>query len=379
MKKDDCILVAGATGLVGSAILRELVNRGYTNIAGTYYGRKPSAVFKNYVKDYSSLVQSGVIRMYKTDLTNQVQAHNLFKKVRPDFVFDCAAKVGGIYANNTFRADFIYENLRMQNNIIQYSYELGVKKMLFLGSSCIYPKNAHQPIAESELLTAELEYTNEPYAISKIAGIKMCESYYLQHGCNFISVMPTNLYGYNDNYDLKGSHVLPALIRKIHLAKLLDDNNMKGIAKNLKGTCEDGDYIACLKKYGIEKSDGHTILSLWGTGKPLREFMHVNDMADASCFVMENVDAWDMDDDSGEYRNAHINIGSGDEVSIGQVAAMIKDVIGYKGELRFNPEMPDGTPRKLLDCSRLHGLGYRHKITLAEGLKSAFADYLSRM
>lgn len=316
--------------------------------------------------------------MLKVDLTNQSQTIRLFKKVRPDFVFDCAAKVGGIYANNTYRAEFIYENLRMQNNLIHYSYEFNVKKFLFLGSSCIYPKNAKQPMGEDQLLTSELEYTNEPYAIAKIAGIKLCESYYLQYGCNYISVMPTNLYGYNDNYDLNSSHVIPALVRKIHLASLLEQNRMEEIAANISRDCPEMDYIQCLKDIGIERRDGGVCLSLWGTGKPLREFMHVDDMADAACFIMENVDAWELAEGK-QYRNAHINIGTGDELSIGGLSKLIADIVGYRGELRFNPDMPDGTPRKLLDCSKLHGLGFRHKISLEEGLKSAYADYLSRL
>ncbi|TCK62029.1 GDP-L-fucose synthase family protein [Seleniivibrio woodruffii] len=378
VKKTDCVLVAGATGLVGSAIVRALAERGYTNIVGTYYKKTPAPVYKNYLKNYSEMIKSGQLRMIKTDLTDQRQTKNLFSRVKPDFVFNSAARVGGIYANNTFRAEFIYENLRMQNNLIHYSYEFSVKKLLFLGSSCIYPKNAQQPINEAQLLTGELEYTNEPYALAKIAGIRLCESYYLQYGCNFISVMPTNLYGYNDNYDLKGSHVIPALIRKTYLASLLDKGDMKTIEDNLKNECEGTDFEGCLKKIGIEKKDGRTVLNLWGTGSPLREFMHVDDMADASCFLMENVDAWDMDNGSGTYRNAHINIGSGDEVSIKELSRMVAEVVGYKGELRFNPEMPDGTPRKLLDCSRLHSLGFRHRIPLKDGLVSAFNDYLSR-
>jgi GDP-L-fucose synthase len=378
VKKSDCVLVAGATGLVGSAIVRALAERGYENIVGTYFKSKPAPVYKNYLKNYPKMIKSGQVRMVKCDLTNQSQTISLFRKIQPDFVFNSAARVGGIYANNTYRAEFIYENLRMQNNIIHYAHEYGVKKLLFLGSSCIYPKNAEQPIKEDQLLKGELEYTNEPYALAKIAGIRLCESYYLQYGSNFISVMPTNLYGYNDNYDLKGSHVIPALIRKTYLASLFEKGNMDGIAANLKDDCGDTGHIECLKSIGIEKQNGNTVLNLWGTGSPLREFMHVDDMADASCFLMENVDAWDMDDGTGIYRNAHINIGSGDEVSIKTLSKMVADVVGYTGELRFNPEMPDGTPRKLLDCSRLHSLGFRHRIPLKDGLKSAFNDYLSR-
>lgn len=378
LKKDDCILVAGATGLVGSAIVRELAERGHTNIVGTYHSKNPRPVYKNYLENYGSLIKSKSIRMLKVDLTNQSQTIRLFKKIRPDFVFDCAAKVGGIYANNTYRAEFIYENLRMQNNLIHYSYEFNVKKLLFLGSSCIYPKNAVQPMDESQLLTSELEYTNEPYAVAKIAGIKLCESYHLQYGCNFISVMPTNLYGYNDNYDMNSSHVIPALIRKIHLAHLLEQNRMDEIIENIGKECPELDYIQCLKDIGIEKRDGRVVLSLWGTGKPMREFMHVDDMADAACFIMENTDAWELS--TGKYyRNAHINIGTGEELSIGELALLIIKIVGYRGELKFNPDMPDGTPRKLLDCSKLHGLGFRHKISLEEGLKSAYADYLSRL
>ena len=313
MKKNSKIYIAGHNGMVGSAIYRNLKNRGYDNFV---------------IRTSSEL-----------DLSDQYSVFLFFKKERPEFVFDAAAKVGGILANNTYRAQFIYENMMIQNNLIHAAHEHKIKKLLFLGSSCIYPKLAPQPLKEEYLLSGELEYTNEPYAIAKIAGIKMCENYFRQYGDNFISVMPTNLYGPNDNFDLQSSHVLPALIRKFHEAK-------------------------------IENSD---IVEVWGSGKPLREFLHVDDLASACVYLMNNLDA------TGLYRGdiSHINIGSGEEVSILQLAKMIKNIVGYEGELSFNEEYPDGMSRKLLDITRLNTLGWQSSIKLKDGLKDTYKWYQS--
>jgi len=313
MNKHDKIYVAGHLGMVGSAIIRNLRDKGFENIIGRSY------------KDL--------------DLTSQSQTLAFFQSEKPDFVIDAAAKVGGILANNTYRAQFIYENLMIQNNIIHSAYLTGVKKLLFLGSSCIYPKLAPQPMKENALLTGLLEYTNEPYAIAKIAGIKMCESYFRQYGSNFISVMPTNLYGPNDNFDLQNSHVLPALIRKFHDAKV----------------------------------SGAAIVEVWGTGTPLREFMHVDDMAAACIFIMQNLDAPKLYNELGF---SHINIGVGHDISIGDLARLIGKIVGYRGEIRFDTTKPDGTPRKLMDVSLLHSLGFRDKISLEEGVRSVYEGWM---
>ncbi|MEZ4792878.1 MAG: GDP-L-fucose synthase, partial [Gelidibacter sp.] len=281
--------------------------------------------------------------------------------------------VGGIIANNVYRADFIYENLMIQNNVIHQSYLNGVQKLLFLGSTCIYPKNAPQPMKEEYLLTNTLEYTNEPYAIAKIAGIKTCESYNLQYGTNFISVMPTNLYGPNDNFDLEKSHVLPALIRKIHLAKLLNESKHDEVLKDTKfETIEEAK--AYLATFGVtEKS-----VEIWGTGNPKREFLWSKDMADACVFIMEHRDFKDTySDEKGEIRNTHINIGTGQEISIKELAYKIKDLIGFNGNLIFNTNKPDGTMRKLTDVSKLNRLGWKHSVELEEGLKHIYKWYLN--
>ena len=299
------IYVAGHRGLVGSAIVRNLEEKGYTNI---------------------------ICRTHKElDLTNQEAVRAFFEQERPEYVFLAAAKVGGIHANNTYPADFIYDNLMIQNNIIKAAHDFEVKKLLFLGSTCIYPKMAPQPIKEEYLLTGALEETNEAYAVAKIAGLEMCKFFKRQYGDNFISCMPTNLYGPNDNFDLKNSHVLPALIRKFHEAKV---NNSEAV-------------------------------EVWGTGTPLREFLYVDDMADACVFLMENYD--------GEQ---HVNIGTGEEVSIRELAETVKEVVGFDGELVFNTEMPDGTPRKLTTVDKLHGLGWKHKVSLNEGIKLAYDWFL---
>ncbi len=378
MDKNSKIYVAGGTGLVGSAIIRKLKEKGYKNIVSTYHNKKPT---------------DNETEWHKLDLTSQDDVKKFFEKVRPEYVFLAAAKVGGIVANNKYRADFIYENLQIQNNVIYYAYKYNVKKLMFLGSTCIYPKNCPQPIKEEYLLTGELEYTNEPYAIAKIAGIKMCESFNLQYGTNFISVMPTNLYGENDNFDLEKSHVLPALIRKIHLAKALSEENFDKIRKNLDknpiegidGNASKEEILNILKKYGITKNQ----VEIWGSGKPRREFLYSDDMADACVFLMENVDFKDIISEqfgvnkgcditqytTKEIKNTHINIGTGKDISIKELAEMIRDIIGYKGEFYFNINKPDGTMRKVTDVSKLHSLGWRHKVELNEGIRKVYEWY----
>jgi GDP-L-fucose synthase len=303
LKPESKIYVAGHRGMVGSAIVRRLQQKGCTNII---------------TRSSSEL-----------DLRNQAQVNSFFETERPEFVFLAAAKVGGIVANNTYRADFIYENLMIEANVIHAAHVYGVTKLLFLGSTCIYPKMAPQPLNEDALLTGLLEPTNEPYAIAKIAGIKMCDAYRAQYGSNFVSVMPTNLYGPNDNYDLHNSHVMPALLRKFHNAK----------------------------------ATGASFAEIWGTGTPLREFLHVDDMADACVFVMNN---WN--------EAGFLNIGTGSDISIGDLAKLVSNVVGFTGELRFDTSKPDGTPRKLTDVTRLHTLGWKHSIDLETGLRSVYAD-----
>lgn len=307
MKKNAKIYVAGHRGMVGSAIYRKLQKEGYTNLL-----TRTSA---------------------ELDLRNQQAVTDFFATEKPDYVFLAAAKVGGIVANNTYRADFLFENLAIQNNVIHNAYLNGVEKLMFLGSSCIYPKMAPQPLKEEYLLTGTLEETNEPYAIAKIAGIKMCDAYRDQYGCNFISVMPTNLYGYNDNYHPQNSHVLPALIRKVHEAKV---NN-------------------------------ETQVTVWGSGLPMREFLFADDLADACYFLMESYNEPNL-----------INIGVGHDLTIKDLALLIKEVIGFDGELVFDASKPDGTPRKLMDVEKLHSLGWKHKIELKEGIALAYQDFLSR-
>ncbi len=353
MNKNSKIYIAGHRGLVGSSILRNLEANGYSNLI---------------TRTHSEL-----------DLTNQSFVAEFFTQEKPEYVFLAAAKVGGIYANNHYRADFIYQNLQIQNNIIHQSYRNSVKKLLFLGSSCIYPKNAPQPLKEDSLLTGELEYTNEPYAIAKIAGIKMCESYNLQYGTNFISVMPTNLYGPNDNFDLENSHVLPAMIRKMYLAKLLDEGNYEGIANNLGLDWEKLDINGIndiLLKYGITKSNNQTTLKLWGSGTPYREFLHVDDMADACVFVMNNINFSDLSRNMQDIKNTHVNIGTGVDLTIKELAFIIKEQISYQGEIEFDTTKPDGTPKKLQDVSKLQSLGWEHKIDLKDGIRDTIKWYL---
>ncbi len=308
MEKNAKIYVAGHRGMVGSALVRRLQSEGYENI---------------------------IVRTSRElDLRNQQAVTEFFEAERPEYVFLAAAKVGGIMANNIYRAEFLYDNLQIQNNVIHNAYATGTKKLMFLGSSCIYPKMAPQPLKEDYLLTGPLEYTNEPYAIAKITGIKMCESYRKQYGCDFISVMPTNLYGPNDNYDLNNSHVLPAMIRKFHEAK----------------------------------TEGKPFVELWGTGSPLREFLHADDLADACVYLMKNYD--------GEQ---FVNIGVGEDISIKSLAELIKETVGYEGQIHWNTDKPDGTPRKLMDVARLHEMGWKHKYSLEEGIKITYQDFLSKM
>ena len=360
MEKNSKIYVAGHTGLVGSALLRNLKKKGYQNF-----------ILKT---------------IDEMDLQSQVEVEEFFKTEKPEYVFVAAAKVGGIVANNIYRAQFIYENLQIQNNIIHYSYKYGVKKLLFLGSSCIYPKMAPQPMKEDYLLTDTLEYTNEPYAIAKIAGMKMCESYNLQYKTNFISVMPTNLYGPNDNYDLERSHVLPALIRKMHLGKCLESNDWTAITKDLdtrpvegvNGKNSKDEIIQTLEKYGIKKNGDQVNVTLWGTGSPYREFLHSDDMANACIYIMENIDFTHpllAGNKSGEIINCHINIGTGKDLTIKQLSEIVKKTTKFNGTLIWDSSKPDGTPRKLLDVSKLHGLGWKESIELEDGITNIYKSY----
>ena len=352
MKLDAKIYVAGHRGLVGSALVNNLRIKGYQNII---------------TRTHSEL-----------DLTDTVAVAKFFNSEKPDYVFLAAAKVGGIVANNTYRAEFIYDNLMIQNNVVHQSYLNGVKKLMFLGSTCIYPKQCPQPMKEDYLLTDILEYTNEPYAIAKIAGIKLCESYNLQYGTNYISVMPTNLYGPNDNFDLEKSHVLPALIRKIHLGKALENIDWETLdedldklpIENVSGTSSKESKLAILKKYGITKDvDGKVSVEIWGSGKPRREFLWSEDMADACVFLMENRNFTDTySENEKEIRNTHINIGTGIDVSIAELAEMIKQHIGFKGSFVFNTNKPDGTMEKRTDVTKLNNLGWKHKIDIADGI-----------
>lgn len=349
MDKRKKIYVAGGRGLVGSAICRSLRACGYDNIISPTHG--------------------------ELDLLRQSEVESFFERERPAYVFLSAAKVGGIMANSTQRADFIYENIIMASNIIHAAYQYGVEKLLFLGSTCIYPRDAHQPMTEDELLTSPLEYTNEPYAIAKIAGMKMCESYNLQYGTNFISVMPTNLYGPNDNFDLVGGHVLPAMVRKFHLAKLLKNGDIKGIERDFerRGVTERD-----LSFYGIVKDNtGEVTVKLWGSGTPLREFLWSEDMADASLFVMENVNWSDVSSGEGEIRNTHINIGTGVEVTIKELAYKIAKSVGFDGIIDFDATKPDGTMRKLTNPDKLKALGWSYSVELEDGIDKIYNWYLN--
>ncbi len=368
MEKSSKIYVAGHGGMVGSAIWKILEAKGYTHLVG---------------RTQSEL-----------DLLNQQDTEAFFAEERPEYVILAAAKVGGIVANNLYRGEFIYENLTIQSHVIHNAWKYGVKKLLFLGSTCIYPGEAPQPMKEDALLTSPLEYTNEPYAIAKIAGIKLCESYNLQYGTNFISVMPTNLYGPNDNFDLEKSHVLPALVRKVHLGKCLMEGNRDAIRADLDkrpvegvdGRSSEADILQILAKYGItvrESASGgvtpDVTVVVWGTGSPMREFLWSEDMADACVFLMERVNFSDLavaSGERGEVRNTHINIGTGREISIGDLARMIAYTVGFRGSLAFDATKPDGTMRKLTDPSKLHSLGWKHQIELEVGLRLMYGHYL---
>ena len=383
LDKNSKIYVAGHNGLVGSAIWKNLELRGYHNLVG---------------------------RTHKElDLTDQYAVEQFFDQEKPDAVVLAAAFVGGIMANSVYRADFIMQNMKMQCNVIGNAYSHGVKKLLFLGSTCIYPKNAPQPMKEDALLTSPLEYTNEEYAIAKIAGLKMCESYNLQYGTNYIAVMPTNLYGPNDNFHLENSHVMPAMMRKVYLAKLIHDNAWDAIRKDMDKRPVEGitgsdtkeQIMLVLNKYGISNNK----VVLWGTGTPLREFLWSEDMADASVHVLLNVDfkdiigiekyssvfygnstngAVDRNNSEGrggaipslgEIRNCHINVGTGKELTIRQLSELVVDAVGFEGTVEFDSTKPDGTPRKLIDVEKLHSLGWTHKVEIDEGVKQLFEWY----
>lgn len=352
------IYIAGHRGLVGSAIWAKLSSMGYTNLLG---------------RTHSEL-----------DLTDAVAVRKFFDQERPEYVFLAAAYVGGIMANNTLRADFIYRNLAIQQNVIGESYRAGVKKLLFLGSTCIYPKNAEQPIKEEALLTSPLEYTNEPYAIAKIAGLKMCESFNLQYGTNFIACMPTNLYGPNDNFDLEKSHVLPAMLRKISLAHEINKNNWEQVRADIRrrpisliGDLDKTSNEELAQILGSSFGIYADRVELWGSGKPMREFLWSEDMADACIFLMNKVDFEDLIPESGEVRNCHINIGTGTDISISDLAEHIKNLIGYQGKIVFDSTKPDGTMKKLTDPSKLNSLGWRHSVNLKEGIDLIYRWYTS--
>lgn len=387
LSKESKIYVAGHNGLVGSAIWKNLKERGYNNLIG---------------RSHKEL-----------DLTNQQDVKNFFEQEKPDAVVLAAAFVGGIMANSLYRADFIMQNMLMQCNVIGSAYATGVKKLLFLGSTCIYPKDAPQPMKEDALLTSPLEYSNEEYAIAKIAGLKMCESYNLQYGTNYIAVMPTNLYGPNDNFHLENSHVMPAMMRKIYLAKLIHDDNWQAIktdmnkrpVEGITGESSKEEIINVLAKYGIENNK----VTLWGTGSPLREFLWSEDMADASVHVLLNVDFKDIigiekyssvmygakadglvDRNHsagrggaipalGEIRNCHINVGTGKELTIKELSQLVVKAVDFKGVIEFDSSKPDGTPRKLIDVSKLHSLGWKHKIEIEEGVQKLFEWYKSSL
>jgi GDP-L-fucose synthase len=352
MDKNSKIYIAGHNGMVGSAIKRNLESNGYSNI----------------------ITRS----KEQLNLLSEESVASFFAQEKPEYVVLAAAKVGGIVANNTYRAQFIYENLMIQNHVIHQSYLNGVKKLLFLGSSCIYPRMASQPMREDALLTGTLESTNEPYAIAKIAGIKMCEAYQAQYGCNFISIMPTNLYGQNDNYDLEKSHVLPALIRKMYLGKCLMENAWDKLRADLNklpiegisGSFGDDEILKILEKYGISSVNNKVSITLWGTGSPMREFLHVDDMAASSIFLLMNYDAPDS-------TPSHVNAGCGEDLSIKELSEIVQKTVGYTGEIIWDSTKPDGTPRKLMDVSKLKSLGWEPKISLEEGIRRVVSVYIN--
>ena len=361
MEKEDLIYIAGHRGLVGSAILRALQEQGYSNFV--------------------------LRRSSELDLRDQAAVQTFFAEERPDYVFLAAAHVGGIVANNTYRADFIYDNIMIQSNVIKAAYDSGVKKLLFLGSTCIYPRDCPQPMKEEYLLTGPLESTNEPYAIAKIAGMKLCESFNAQYDSNFLSVMPTNLYGPQDNFDLETSHVLPALMRKMHLGRLLMAGDWNGLRKDiaarpfgqLSESAGHDEIVAALGNQGLryEPSTGHVSVEIWGSGTPRREFLWSEDMAAACVFVMQKLDVGDIRalTASEGQQTEHLNIGTGQEVSIRALAELTRRVVGFSGDLHFNTDKPDGTPRKLTDVSRLNQLGWQHTVELEEGVGRMYGWY----
>jgi len=358
MEKSAKIYVAGHRGMVGSAIVRKLKEKGYANIV---------------VRSHQEL-----------DLTNQQAVWEFFEKEKPEYVFLAAAKVGGILANNTYKADFIYQNIMIASNVIEASYRYSVKKLLNLGSSCIYPKHAQQPMKEEYLLTGALEPTNEPYAIAKISAIKLCRYFNEQYGTDFLSLMPTNLYGPNDNFNLETAHVLPAIMRKFHLAKLLMNEDWEGIKKDLSknpigfGLDNHVDFnnkesiVSALEKAGVKK--GKVIV--WGTGSVYREFMHVDDLADACAYLMESIDISDIKRVSPDY---FVNVGTGEDISLKDLYEVVKKIVQFKGEIEYDASKPDGTPRKLLNVSRLKQLGWKHQVSLLEGIKSTYSWYVKNM
>ncbi len=360
MKKSDKIYVAGHRGLVGSAIWNILQQKGYTNLMG---------------RTHSEL-----------DLMDPVAVRDFFDREQPDVVVLAAALVGGIMANSTRPADFIYQNLQIQQNVIGEAYRHQVKKLLFLGSTCIYPRLAPQPMPEECLLTSPLETTNESYALAKIAGMKMCHAFNRQYGTNYVAVMPTNLYGPNDNFDLVGSHVLPAMIRKVHLAKCLMENDEEALRRDLArrpvaAIPADADLTIAADRLNTEFNIHNSSLTLWGTGTPLREFLWSEDMASACVYMLENVDADGYDLVAGDVRVPNtnfVNVGTGIEHTIADVAQMVADAVGYRGEIHFDPSKPDGTPRKLTDPSRLHRLGWHHTVDLADGIRRLYNWYLDK-
>ncbi|ARQ96936.1 GDP-L-fucose synthetase [Campylobacter lanienae NCTC 13004] len=344
MEKNSKIYIAGHRGLVGSAILRKLQNDGYLNL------------------------------IYKThdelDLTNQQEVKKFFEIEKPEFVILCAAKAGGIGANSKYRADFIYQNLMIECNVIHQAYLSGVKKLLFIASTTVYPKNATLPTNESWMLKGDLDYANKPYALSKIAGCLMCESYNLQYNTNFISITPTNLYGDNDKFDLEKSHVVPGILRKMHLAKLLNENRYDELLNDLNIPNLD-EALVYLNKFGINENS----VEIWGDGTPTREFLHSDDLAEAALFIMKKINFKDLIDNSQEIQNTHLNIGPNKNITIKELATLIKEIVGFKGDLTFNANRPNGAMNKLTDCSKIHSLGWKHKINLEEGVKMLYQWY----
>ncbi|HBD2709800.1 TPA: GDP-L-fucose synthase [Campylobacter jejuni] len=345
MQKDSKIYIAGHSGLVGSAILNELKQQGYKNL-----------VFKTH---------------FELDLTNQKAVADFFEREKPEYVILAAAKAGGILANNTYRADFIYQNLMIECNVIHNAYLYKVKKLLFIASTTVYPKNATLPTSEEQMLSGDLEYTNKPYAIAKISGLMLCESYNLQYNTNFIAITPTNLYGNNDKFDLEKSHVLPGILRKMHLAKLLNEKRYEDLLNDLKfDSIEEAKNY--LKKFGVDKDN----VEIWGSGKPTREFLHSQDLANSCLFIMNNIDFKDLKGDNTEIINTHLNIGPHKNITIKELAELIKNIVGFKGNLVFNLNHPDGAMQKFTDCSKIHSLGWKHKIDLEKGIQMMYEWYL---